>query len=177
MVIWSCLAVSLPSFPAGSYLLSVCMCVSQWIDMCWQPGSLHQSPASPSDRRPTDWWGGEQQSGKWAGSRKMEGEDGSVVGKRGRRGREGRTSGRNQEKGVKGRNSCDCAGNGMGEEESVMGTWWQIKKVKKKKTKNEEADLIAAECISVMLVQGCRAADYNKKCDLWSAAWKVQEPP
>lgn len=38
-------------------MLSVCMCVRCWADMCWQSGSLHQSPASLSDRRLTDWWG------------------------------------------------------------------------------------------------------------------------
>lgn len=52
-------------FPALCCMLSVCMCVCWWIDMCWQAGSLHQNPASLSDRRLTEWWGEEQQSGKW----------------------------------------------------------------------------------------------------------------
>lgn len=94
--------------------------------MCWQSGSLHQNPASLSDRRLTERWGEEQQSGKWeARSKKKKKRRGGGV-------KEGKLDGRIWEgwikTGVEGgwgtqTCGCDCAANVLTEQGRRLEPW------------------------------------------------------
>lgn len=178
-VIWWCGCHSSSVSPALCCMLSGWMCVCWWIDMCWQPGSLHQNIASLSDRRLTEWWVEEQQSGKWE--------------ERGRKKRRRRERGAEVKEGKlrfwegwikkKGQCGCDCACDMWWQRRGEEDGWTKGRRQRRavtKTAKTEEADLIAT--VGVFVLRPCASRNWcrwlagcNKKCDLLIGCRKMSE--